>query len=622
MPSNLTVRNWQPTTYNKESRSVQATLATESPVKVFDFRTMDFVDEVLLMSGVVIPNSKQVPLLDSHQRSSTHNVLGSCRNIRKDNNKLLSDIYFSDDNQGQVTEKKVRDGHITDLSVGYQVKSYVDLGVGETKSFNGVKITGPVRVATEWELWEASVTPIGADENSKTRGKKMPEENINNQDQNRGQDHNSNPDPIQAERQRCTEIQEMCKYANLPEFAQRFIQEGTGVEQARNILFKEMYRLNPPIGAGRFSMGETDYMKRTDAMIDGLVLRSGYKPEKVTDGAEQFRNSSIVDIARHCLENNVRMSTQGMSTSQIISRAMQTRMHTSDDFPKILENVGNKMLREAYLEYPSTFETWTVKGEGRDFKEMSRVQLSEAADLKHVPEGAEYMHGSFGESKEVFKIQKYGRIFRISWESLINDDLRAFDRVSKAYIQAAKRGLNAQVYKVLTENNAMADGVALFHADHNNLENETANKGIVSPDRLSAARAKMRLQTGLQTESPLNIEPANLIVPAALESDADIIVNSQIGINGSDVPGAKNPFYQKLNVITEPLLDATSTKAWYLSANPRFFDTIEVAYLDGEEVPYMEEQQDFSVDAWSFKIRFCFGVKALDYRGLFKNPGE
>jgi hypothetical protein len=110
-------------------------------------------------------------------------------------------------------------------------------------------------------------------------------------------------------------------------------------------------------------------------------------------------------------------------------------------------------------------------------------------------------------------------------------------------------------------------------------------------------------------------------VPAALETEADQVINTMEGYESAEGPGIRNPFYKKLIVIPEPFLDTIDDAAWYISADPNFFDTVEVAYLDGEEFPFIEEENGFITDSWTFKIRYCYGVKTLDWRGLYKNPG-
>ena len=76
-----------------------------------------------------------------------------------------------------------------------------------------------------------------------------------------------------------------------------------------------------------------------------------------------------------------------------------------------------------------------------------------------------------------------------------------------------------------------------------------------------------------------------------------------------------------LSVIGEPQLDSNSATAWYLAAANTQIDTVELSFLQGEESPVLENEWDFDKDVYKYKIRQTFGVKAIDYRGLYKNPG-
>ena len=73
--------------------------------------------------------------------------------------------------------------------------------------------------------------------------------------------------------------------------------------------------------------------------------------------------------------------------------------------------------------------------------------------------------------------------------------------------------------------------------------------------------------------------------------------------------------------ISEPRLDAASATAWYLAASPNQIDTIEYAYLEGQQGAYIETRNGFDVDGVEIKCRLDFGAKAIDWRGLYKNPG-
>jgi hypothetical protein len=62
-------------TLDDSTRSVEAVLATESPVMAIDFRKMQYVNEVLLMNGCRLPANNQIPLLDSHSRMTVGTIL-------------------------------------------------------------------------------------------------------------------------------------------------------------------------------------------------------------------------------------------------------------------------------------------------------------------------------------------------------------------------------------------------------------------------------------------------------------------------------------------------------------------------------------------------------------------
>ena len=76
-----------------------------------------------------------------------------------------------------------------------------------------------------------------------------------------------------------------------------------------------------------------------------------------------------------------------------------------------------------------------------------------------------------------------------------------------------------------------------------------------------------------------------------------------------------------LTPISEPRLDAASATAWYLAASPNQIDTIEYAYLEGQQGAYIETRNGFDVDGVEIKCRLDFGAKAIDWRGLYKNAG-
>jgi hypothetical protein len=68
------------------------------------------------------------------------------------------------------------------------------------------------------------------------------------------------------------------------------------------------------------------------------------------------------------------------------------------------------------------------------------------------------------DAKESYKIAKYGNMFTITWETVVNDDLDAISRIPAMQGAACRRLQNQTVYGVLTSNPTMSDTGALFNA--------------------------------------------------------------------------------------------------------------------------------------------------------------
>lgn len=212
-----------------------------------------------------------------------------------------------------------------------------------------------------------------------------------------------------------------------------------------------------------------------------------------------------------------------------------------------------------------------------------------------------------------YALATYGKVVAISRQTIINDDLDAFTRIPAMFGRAAADLESDTVWGIITANAAMADEIALFHASHGNL---AGSGGAIAVATLGAGRAAMRKQTGLNG-AHLNITPAYIIVPAALESLAEQYTSNQyVSAKSSDI----NPYAGKLTPIVEPRLDAVSGTNWYLAADPAQIDTIEYAYLEGQEGVYLETRMGYDVDGIEIKARLDFAAKAIDHRGLYKNP--
>jgi phage head maturation protease len=631
-----------PSSLNEENRTIDVVFATETPVRTFSWED-GVVDEILSCeSGQVRLERFEsgIPVLDNHDRSKgTKGQLAIVENWRFENGRGYATLRFSKRASVQETWEDVKDGILRGISVGYSVHRY------EVTKEEGKR---PVYRAVDWEPLEISFAPVPADHNSSVRNTEahlietknqtsnmelkaralalgLPEtatlqdiERAENEARSRREQElrtQAAREATEAERKRSNDITEAVRLAGLgTEIAAQLIKDGTDIHQSRERIINEIAKNSPQInGSNRhISVGRPQQDKVREAMGNALEHRANPSC-KLSDQGREFRGYDLMGMARECLEQSGQ-STRGMSRREVAMAALnvERNYNSSSDFPNILASVVNKSLRREYDIAEATFKPWTSQGSFADFREKTVVQLGDVSKMEAIAEGAEYKSGTFGDAKESYKAVKYGKIIPITWEALINDDLSAFSRIPRSIANQAKLLQNDIVYSILNANANMSDGIALFHASHGNLVSGAA----ISVASLQTARTAVRTQKALDGKTVLNLVPKFIVCGTANELSSYQYTSSQfVPTKNADM----NPVY---NTQLSPIIDPRITgNEWYLMASPGQVDTIEYSFLDGESEIFTEERVGFEVDGLQIKTRMVFGAKAIDWRGMVKNPG-
>jgi ATP-dependent protease ClpP protease subunit len=334
------------------------------------------------------------------------------------------------------------------------------------------------------------------------------------------------------------------------------------------------------------------------------------------DRANEFRGKSLTDIAALSLEIRGQ-PTKGLTRSEIASKVLAA--HSTSDFPLLLADSANKQLQAAYSVFPRIWERLASVGSVSDFKTISILKLGSFSSLATKLEGAEYVAGSMSEEREQLTASTKGRYIQCTREMLINDDLSAFSRMAAMLGQAAARTVNADVLGVLTTNGTTADGYNLFSTDH---ANYTGSGTAISVASLSLGRKMMRVLKDPSGLDFLNIQPRYLLTPVGKEDLAREVIQSAYN---TDSTGSlkRNPIadWGALEVLSDPLLDANSTTKWYLIADPMTAPLLEVRFLDGQQSPFVDSEEEFLTDAIRWKVRLDYGVAANEWRGGYLNAG-
>ena len=370
---------------------------------------------------------------------------------------------------------------------------------------------------------------------------------------------------------------------------------GTGVE--------------PVQGAARIGTIADETDKQRIGMQAALEIRAGLAKN---DTANPFRGDTLLDMASASLSRNG-VNTRGMDKMQKVAAAFT---HSSGDFPLLLANIANKAMLKGWEEAGETFQLWTTRGTLSDFKQATRASLNTFGALDTILPGGEYKYGTMGEHGAPVILSTYGKMFSINRVAIINDDLDAFSKIPRVMGRAAIRKVGDLAYAILTSNPTF-NSQTLFHASRNNL----AGSGTaITTTSVDAALSAMALQAdGTNT---LNVRGRYLLAPVSKGGAAKTVMTSEFEVGTSNRNNTTpNIVRDAFTVITDARLDLASATAWYMAGDPAIYDTIEISYLDGNDMPVLEQQAGWSVDGVDFKVRLDAGAAPLDYRALYKNPG-
>ncbi|WP_340571719.1 ClpP-like prohead protease/major capsid protein fusion protein [Stenotrophomonas sp. G106K1] len=366
-----------------------------------------------------------------------------------------------------------------------------------------------------------------------------------------------------------------------------------------------------PLNGGAAITAGTDQRDLTHAaMSNAIQARAGLA--QATDG-NPFRGMSMTEIARACVQQ-AGVDTRGMERLEVVGMAFT---HSSSDFPQLLGDASRRALLQGYQEVEETFDQYTRAVNVSDFKPTNLVGLGAFSDLDIVPEGGEYKQGTFSEQSQAMKIVTYGKLFTITRQAIINDDLGVFGDVPRKMGQAARRTLAKAVFDLINSNPVLADNKRLFHADHNNL----LPAALISTASVSAMQAAMRLQKDADGNL-IQVPMRGLLTPVALSGLAKTVRTAQYAVGAGVGSNDPNIVRETFEVWDDGRLDAKDAKAWYGISNPAYVDGIVVGYLDGNQTPYLEQHQGFTVDGVAWKVRLDAAPAIADYRGIYKNPGN
>lgn len=637
-----------------EARTVELTWTTGAKGARWSWDVGSYMEELEVSDEAVRMErlNNGAPLLNTHKSDDLDDVIGVVERAWIEGGQGHAVVRFSKRDDADKIFLDVQDKILRKISVKYAVHRY-QITEDDTEKL-------PTYRAVDWEPLELSIVPIAFDDGANIRSAKTPaeyqgqrfntvfevreaeqpadataavattqEEEVMTDEEKRAAEELVRREAADAERKRSMTIRTMARKVGMGDDAgvDDLIERGVSVAEASSALIdlvaarqnaeQSQSRNSQPTVTG--SQDQAVIAAKRGAMQNALLSRCN-PSVKLEEAASEFRGMRLIDMARECVEL-AGGKARGLTQQEIARAALgcdssavrAAGMHSTSDFPLLLGSTVNRTLRDAYAVAPQTWRPLGRQTTVPDFRAVTRAALGDIASLDQIKEHGEYKYGQLTEDGAQFKVAKYGKIIAITWEAIVNDDLGAFTRVPQALGAAASQTESDVVWALLLGNPNFTDGKSVFHADHGNL---ASSAGAINTATLGAARAAMRKQKNSAGQF-LNLAPEYLVVGPDKELEAYQFTSSvYVPAKNSDINDARNA---SLIVIVDARITGNQ---WYLYSAPGAVDTFEYAYLEGEQGVFTETREGFNVDGLEIKARLVFGAGVIDYRGMYKNPGN
>lgn len=635
------------------------------------------VPVVVEMSGIE-GIDKSRPILLNHDFQQ---IVGHSTRIAVEGKNLVAEgmVSGSGSAANEVTAAG-KNGFPWQASIGARVIERKFVASGETVTVNNQTFKGPLIVATRSRLGEISFVALGADENTSARIAASQQQGVpmnfeqwlkakgfdiatlneaqratleaaynaeQTGDVKSGTDTvkaSAGNDTIQAgngndwlkdrreaeakEIDRINAIRKTCagKHGDIEAKA---IREGWTADKVDLEVLRAERPKAPAAGSGKPEMNNN--------IIEAAVcLGGGMREEKaikafgeqaVTAAAQRFNRGiglqEMLLIAAAANGYSGRMTINAGNLRDVLEHAfIRAEGFSTLSVPGILSNTANKFLLESFNAVEATWREISYVKPAKDFKTMTSYRLTGDFTFVQIAPDGEITHGTVGEETYTNQANTYARMFAITRQDIINDDLGALTQIPQRIGRGAALKLNGVFWTAFLDNSTFfTSGRA------NYISGGTTALGSAGLAAAVTAFLKLKDSDG----NPLGLNPDRLLLPPDLAVTGDELYQStNVNTGGSattaKVPN-KNVFAGRYRPIVSQYLSNTnytgySTTAFYLFGDPAGIAPMEVAFLNGVETPTVESSDaDFNTLGIQMRGYFDFGVAKKDYLAGIKSAG-
>jgi hypothetical protein len=339
---------------------------------------------------------------------------------------------------------------------------------------------------------------------------------------------------------------------------------------------------------------------KSQQFIDGIALRLGCEFEA---------DAEAIQISKRTLPEICRLSNEaeGLDASGSNFEQVRDAFGFGSLFSSALSNALSKTVLDLYDGIQTSWQKVFNRAEVSRLN-SERVTLEPLASPPQIADGGDYPGGQIEGDVYSWRLGKYGRIFTVSFEAILSDDIDLIQRLLNEHISACKRLEDDLAFGLLLANPLMSDNSVYFCTGHSNL---LTTNGF-SEGNLGKSLAQLRAQKS-KSGVALRLNPTFLIIPGELEDTVRKAITNFYGAGDAD----------KLEIVVESRLSGLSggsTTTWYLGCDPKQIDSFVVGFLEGQTEPQaLPLRKNLKVDGQQYLIRHVVGCKGVFERSMVKN---
>lgn len=372
----------------------------------------------------------------------------------------------------------------------------------------------------------------------------------------------------------------------------------------------------------------------TQVLTCAAVMQSSAVPDRrlaevygaeTCDLARRYRRMGIRELMAECCRLEGRdWPGLGATEQEMVRAGFSTQALTN-----ILGSSSNRILQEVYESSERTSGIVAKRLSASDFKTVTGARMNTTRTFTKVGPGGGLDHASLEEDTFTFKLDTYGKIYGLTRQDLINDDLGAFLQLPRDIGYGAVEAVELAFWTLVLANT----GSYFASANSNYISGATSALSLAA---VGLAVKAIREQKHPKSNQPIMVRPRFLVVPPALEAIALELFKSPLVVStglastsAAKRDAATNIYANQFPPVVVPHLSAAigisgySDTAWYLLADPNgAVPAFGLAYLNGQEMPTVEEvDQCAEYLGTAFRGYLDFGVCQVDKRGGVKAAG-